>query len=263
MSGFTNVFLVRNLINGQLIWYNYRVPMIFEKYFRKTLAKAFEEAEEFIANKIVNYASTIDGGVKILDVGCGVGDKTEKLISKLNQNKILGIYGLDILPPDEIRLKSIIYKKLDIENEVYPFEENTFDIVICNQVIEHLLNKDFLLEEVYRVLRKGGFFILATENIASIDNIFSLILGQEPVTQVTSSKYRTNSILSAQYMQKELNGNKYEHKNVNSYFGIKRIFRVNGFEDINLKTYGNVNKLFEILLPIYNRIMVVTSVKKG
>jgi len=133
---------------------------------------------------------------------------------------------------------------------------------MCNQVIEHLLNKDFLLEEVHRVLKKGGLFILATENIASIDNIFSLILGQEPVTQVTSSKYRTNSILSAQYMQKELNGNKYEHKNVNSYFGIKRIFRVNGFKDANLKTYGNVNKLFEILLPIYNRIMVVTSVKE-
>jgi len=36
--------------------------MLLKKYFQKTLAKAFEEAEEYIANKVVNYASVIDGG---------------------------------------------------------------------------------------------------------------------------------------------------------------------------------------------------------
>ncbi len=235
--------------------------MFIKKYFSKIVAQAFDDAEKFISTKTLEFTLTSNKKVTIVDVGCGIGDKTIKMLSKLPKHKILDIYGLDILPTEKIIDKTLLYKKLDVEKDKYPFSANSIDIVICNQVIEHLLDKDFLIAEVHRILKKGGLFMLATENIASLDNIVSLVLGQEPVTQVTSSKYRTNSILSTSFMQKELYGNKYEHKNDNSYFGIKRLYKVNGFESTNIKSFGSVCKPLELVLPIYNKVIVVSAVK--
>ncbi len=41
---------------------------------------------------------------------------------------------------------------------IYPFEDDTFDVVLCGQVLEHCENPFKLMEECYRVLKPGGFF---------------------------------------------------------------------------------------------------------
>ncbi len=48
--------------------------------------------------------------------------------------------------------------KLDVQQ--MPFEENKFDIVICNHVLEHVEDDLKAMAEIYRVLKKGGFAIL-------------------------------------------------------------------------------------------------------
>ena len=67
---------------------------------------------------------------KILDLGCGNGDFTEE-IEKLGFNVI----GADINPP-----KGKKYITMDIQHEIYPFNDNTFDIIFIKTVIEHLRN---------------------------------------------------------------------------------------------------------------------------
>jgi len=41
-------------------------------------------------------------------------------------------------------------------NKGIPFKDESFDAIWAEEVIEHLYNTDYFLEEVYRVLRKGG-----------------------------------------------------------------------------------------------------------
>lgn len=48
--------------------------------------------------------------------------------------------------------------KMDIHQ--MPFEENAFDVVLCNHVLEHVQNDLQALKEIYRVLNPGGFAIL-------------------------------------------------------------------------------------------------------
>jgi SAM-dependent methyltransferase len=48
--------------------------------------------------------------------------------------------------------------KMDIQD--IPFTENTFDILICNHVMEHIPDEEKALKEIYRVLTKGGWAIL-------------------------------------------------------------------------------------------------------
>ena len=71
-------------------------------------------------------------------------------------------------------------RNLDFNTIPLPFETHNFNIVVCEQVIEHLHNTTYFLSEINRVLRVGGDLILATENLASLPNIFALILQHAP-----------------------------------------------------------------------------------
>ena len=52
---------------------------------------------------------------------------------------------------------------MDIHN--MPFENNVFDVVLCNHVLEHVKDDILALKEIRRVLKKDGKMILTTPNI--------------------------------------------------------------------------------------------------
>ena len=220
---------------------------------------AFYDNEQFIRKRINDY-SRDRRNLKILDVGCAEGKMTLKFLSGIRKNTF-EIYGLDVLA--KCRNKMIKYKNVDLEGGRFPHTNNFFDIVYSNQVLEHILDKDNFISECNRVLKIGGLFILSTENIASFDNIVSVLFGQEPISQHTGSKFNTQSFFSPHFMQKNSNkeGNKYLHKNVCSYYGLIRLAKINGFPGIKIKSFGHINKIFEVFFPIYNRLIIIYGYK--
>ena len=100
---------------------------------------------------------------KILELGCGEGSLTYEIKVITDAQ----VYGLDI-SSSSIKLakkKGIIARKADL-NKGIPFKDNVFDLVFSNQVIEHIYNTDVFLKESFRVLKKGGYFIVITPNIS-------------------------------------------------------------------------------------------------
>lgn len=68
-------------------------------------------------------------------------------------------------------------KTCDIETQSFPFEDNTFDMILFNEVFEHLrINPIHTLNEVYRVLKPGGKLLLTTPNLTSFKGWYSLLL---------------------------------------------------------------------------------------
>jgi SAM-dependent methyltransferase len=90
---------------------------------------------------------------KVLDFGCGAG----QIIKRLRDSGISAFgcesfYGGGVNPiPNE--LSSFI---LAMEDNVIPFANCTFDLVINNQVMEHVEDIDAVLSEIDRVLKPGG-----------------------------------------------------------------------------------------------------------
>ena len=77
----------------------------------------------------------------------------EKSISNLIKKKHPSSYvKADLFPgePDIIR----------VDATKIPFDDNKFDVVICNHVLEHVLDDDKALSEIFRVLKPNGIAIL-------------------------------------------------------------------------------------------------------
>jgi len=67
--------------------------------------------------------------------------------------------------------------KCDVETEVAPFDDATFDAVLFSELFEHLrINPIFTLREVRRVLKPGGALLLSTPNLRSLRGIKNLLL---------------------------------------------------------------------------------------
>ena len=70
--------------------------------------------------------------------------------------------------------------RCDVETEAVPFDAETFDVVLFNELFEHLrINPIFTLGEARRVLKRGGRLLLSTPNLRSFRGIRNLLLGNE------------------------------------------------------------------------------------
>lgn len=229
------------------------IKKLISNILSKKIISAYSDGEHFITQQINRYPKD---HIKILDVGCHNGLITRQILKTVY--KKYSIYGMDLLNKTDVD-KQIHYKKSFFDNKNFPYKNNSFDIVYANQVIEHIIHKDRFIRECRRVLKKGGYCLLATENIASLDNVISVLLGQEPIAQHTSTDYATNSFLSPHFMKKtnhKKNIYHMGHKNVTSYYGLQRLMQVNGFKNTKIASFGHINKIFEKLLPIQNRVIV-------
>lgn len=54
------------------------------------------------------------------------------------------------------------------QGEPYPFDDGTFDTVVCSEVLEHVKNPGFILEEMTRVVKPDGSLILSIPNSGNI-----------------------------------------------------------------------------------------------
>jgi arsenite methyltransferase len=104
----------------------------------------------------------IKKGNTVLDLGCGNGNQTIKLCEIVGENGF--IYGLDITESmlkkanSQINTKNIKFILGDI-NKI-PLENNSVDVVISNCVINHSPDKRKVYNELYRILKIDGHFLI-------------------------------------------------------------------------------------------------------
>ena len=104
---------------------------------------------------------------KLLDIGCGTG----WLINSLAKQRSAQYFGLDI---SENMLQRA--KDKNIPNATFvigssddlPYEDEMFDIVTCVQSFHHYPDSKKAMQEAYRVLKKGGLYILSDTGIGGI-----------------------------------------------------------------------------------------------
>jgi SAM-dependent methyltransferase len=143
------------------------VSDVYRRFFSKHLGKLSSDA-------------------RVLDFGCGHGIYYSFFSEYFNQANIYGV---------EVSVKRVAYcKSIGWENVHYlpilsplPFTNEMFDVVHCDQVIEHIPKKEigFYIKELHRVLKKDGKMVFITPNypIKRLYDIYNAI-SKRDITRV-------------------------------------------------------------------------------
>jgi SAM-dependent methyltransferase len=203
--------------------------------------------------------------ISLLDCGCDDGEWTLQLGARVGAVRL---YGIEIV--DERRQASLrkgILAELGDLNEQFPFENDQFEIVHANQVIEHLTDTDNFIKEIWRTLKPGGYAVICTENLGSWHNIFSLVFGWQPfsLTNVCEKRFQIGNPLAIHYEVAPSNPQSWQHNRVFAYRGLKEIFAVHGFviERIEGSGYYPLPNGFSKLDPRHAAFLTLKIRKAG
>ena len=124
------------------------------------------------------------------DVGCYDG-KSSFIIA--NAVKAKHIYGVDknvdaLKTAKDIGISTVY---TDINDNFWAIEDNKFDFVYSNQVIEHLYSVDNFMLNIKRITKPDGYILISTENLAGWHNCIALLLGYQPFssTNICTKKW--------------------------------------------------------------------------
>jgi SAM-dependent methyltransferase len=126
----------------------------------------------------------------LLDCGCGDGQYSLRLGQRLGTQNV---FGLEL----NARLALVAFDnglnvmRGDINHSI-PLRGDSVDVVTAFNVLEHLVETQRFLDEIFRIVKPGGCAIINTPNLASWHNIAALLLGLQPfsgpnITSMTES----------------------------------------------------------------------------
>lgn len=110
----------------------------------------------------------------VLDLCCGQGDMTRQLAERQAR-----VTGLDFSPEGLRRARRRAPEAVLVEGDAQamPFEDASFDIVLCNLGLLHVPDRQAALSEVRRVLRPGGLFGNSSWAAPAQNPAFGIVLG--------------------------------------------------------------------------------------
>lgn len=171
----------------------------------------------------------LDKNASFLDLGCDDGAFTQHFIKKVKSKKVYGI-DIDATKIRKARKLGIKAVKSDL-NTKFPFKNNFFDVILANQVIEHIYQIDNFISNIYRILKPRGYAVIATENASSWCNIFASIMGWQ-IFSLTNTSSKMWGLGNPWSFHKNVvpKPDSWLHVRIYNVRGLKELFEIHGFK---------------------------------
>ena len=123
-------------------------------------------------------AELVPEGSRVLDLGCGNGE----LLDHLRRHRGCRGFGVEIADANIVECvkRDVKVLQLNLEEGLALFEDQSFDVVLQLDTLQHLRNTEKMLRETARVGRIG---VVSFPNFAHWPNRFAVLRGRLPVTK--------------------------------------------------------------------------------
>jgi methionine biosynthesis protein MetW len=145
-------------------------------------------------------AQRVPQGARVLDLGCGDG----ALMAYLQKERGCSGYGVEISDADVLHCvqRGVSVIQLNLDEGLNMFGDQSFDVVLQIDTLQHLRNAEVMLRETVRVGKTG---IVAFPNFAHWPNRLQVLRGQMPVTKTLPYQwYDTPNIRVGTYKDFEI-----------------------------------------------------------
>lgn len=221
------------------------------------LHRIFRETEEENRRVILRLLKP-SPEARFLDLGCYDGELTLRLAERIGTSDITGVEVVQEFAARS-RERGIDVCQANL-NSPLPLPDHSFDVIHANQVIEHLTDADCFASEIARLLSPSGYAIISTNNLASLHNIISLALGQQPPPAHVSNRVILGNAVNP------LNGSAHEnaamaHLRIFSYRALRDFLRHYGLVAEDYVTVGfypfpiTWSRILCRLLPVYGAFL--------
>jgi SAM-dependent methyltransferase len=136
-----------------------------------------DDQEGYGAHIIKAFARLIPAPAVTLDIGAG-GGRDLDIIKAVHPST--HTIAIDWANTEALRERFDSAYAIDVERHPLPAADSSVDLVIANQVLEHLKEIFWIWHQVSRILKTGGHFIVGVPNITSLHNRLLLALGEHP-----------------------------------------------------------------------------------
>lgn len=122
-----------------------------------------ELSTDKILGKVADVAAGIGVKGRHLDIGSGTGALIALLKARLGLSSSACDYTGTLM-----KVPGQAVEIANLNDDALPYADDSFNLVTCTEVIEHLENYHRILREMFRVARPGGWVILTTPNVLNL-----------------------------------------------------------------------------------------------
>lgn len=137
--------------------------------------------KEYFSNVRMDIISLIPArpDQKILEIGAGSGNTLLYIKEHQLASEVMGIELMKIHGSNQEHALIDKFQIANIEQDIIHAEQDYFDIIICADVLEHLIDPWSTIKKITPYLKKGGLLIVSLPNIREWKTLFKILVKGE------------------------------------------------------------------------------------
>lgn len=193
--------------------------IFYSDYFTHETLLTYDTRERY--NTVFQLISDLqaDYTASVLEIGSGSGRISQFLAERFRLCALVDIIQSNLLKAILQQHTNLVFTQAALP--YLPFPDNTFDVIIFSEVLEHLETnvQDIALVEIERVLVPGGRCVLSTPNLQSIHEIIRRLLGGvKRMNKVARGGQLVENYLAAALLRRKLESHFLIEKMRGSYY---------------------------------------------
>lgn len=184
----------------------------------------------------------------VVDIGCGFGGLSVHVARLLGVDDVWGIdIDGDVL--EEAEAKGVRTTRLDVSESPLPYPDDSTDFVMSLGMMDYLTSYDGLIKEIHRVLRPGGYALVALPNLASWHNRLLLLAGYQPRDVEVSAEVATG--IAPIYKDREITG----HIHIPTVGAFVELMDFHGFRKVSVTSGSPRRRQMGVVVDTLDRLL--------